>query len=75
MLVMNATEARANFSMLLKRVETDGAAIIKRSNGRSFRITIEESENISPLASAKPVLGNVPIDEVLEAVRESRERM
>ncbi len=75
MLVMNMAEARANFAMLLNRVEIDGAAIIKRTNGRSFRISVEEQEKSSPLAGAKPVLGKVPIGEVLDAVRESRERM
>ena len=75
MLVMNTTEARANFALLLNRVEQDGVAIIKRSNGRAFRITVEETGKTSPLAGAKPVLGNVPFNEVLDAVRESRERM
>ena len=74
MLVMNATEARANFSSLLKRVEKDGVALVRRTNGRTFRITVEEPAKVSPLANARPVLGKVSLDDILEAVWESRER-
>ena len=44
MLVMTYSDARANFSSLLNRVKTEGAAIIRRADGSSFRITVENEE-------------------------------
>ena len=73
MLVMNATEARANFSMLLTRVEKDGAALIKRANGHTFRITVEEPEEKSPFEGIKPV-ANLSLDEILDIIHASHER-
>ena len=73
MLVMNTTEARANFAMLLKRVEPDGAAIIKRPNGRSVRITVEEPEEKFPFDSIRS-FGNLSREEILDIIHASHER-
>lgn len=73
MLVMNATEARANFATLLKRVETDGAAIVKRANGRCFRITLEEPKETSPFDGIRS-FANLSRDEVLDIIHASHER-
>ncbi len=43
---MTYSDARANFSSLLNRVKTEGAAIIRRADGSSFRITVENEEKI-----------------------------
>ena len=43
MLVMTYSDARANLSALLNQVKKDGVAIIKRADGSTFRITVEES--------------------------------
>ncbi len=74
MLVMNATEARANFATLLKRVETDGVAIVKRANGRVFKITVEEPKEKSPFDGIRS-FANLSRDEVLDIVHASRERV
>ena len=73
MLVMTYTDARANFATLLNRVKSEGAAIIKRADGDTFRITVEEPEAKSPFAGVRR-LANIPVEEVMDAVRESRER-
>lgn len=74
MLVMTYTDARANLATLLNRVKSDGAAIIKRADGDTFRITVEEPKAKSPFADVKPVLGKMSLDEILDAIHESRER-
>lgn len=76
MLVMTYSEARKNFSNLLNRVKIDGAAIVRRADGSKFRITVEESEKKSPFDGIKPVLGKVNLsrEEIVDIVRESRER-
>lgn len=42
MLVMTYSDARANFSDLLNRVKKEGAAIVRRADGSSFRIIVKE---------------------------------
>ena len=74
MLVMTYSDARANLSDLLNHVKTDGAAIIRRADGSAFRITVEEPEQKSPFDGVKPLLGKMPLDEVLGYIREGRER-
>lgn len=74
MLVMNTTEARANFSTLLKTVEKDGAALVKRANGRTFRITVEEPEEKSPFDGIRS-FGTLSRDEVLDIIHSSHERI
>ena len=74
MLVMTYSDARANFSDLLNRVKREGAAIVKRADGSAFRITVEEPEPKSPFEGIRPVLGKMPMDEILDILHESRER-
>ena len=73
---MTYSEARKNFSNLLNRVKIDGAAIVRRADGSKFRITVEEAEKKSPFDGIKPVLGKVNLsrEEIVDIVRESRER-
>ena len=73
MLVMTYSDARAHLSDLLNRVKTDGAAIIKRADGSTFRITVEESETQSPFDGIKS-FANLSKKEILDIVRDSRRR-
>ncbi len=73
MLVMNATEARANFATLLKKVEADGAAIIKKSNGRTYKIILEEPEESSPFDGIRS-FANLSRDDILDIIHASHER-
>lgn len=72
---MTYSDARANFATLLNKVKEEGAAIVKRADGSTFRITAEEPKNTSPFAGVKPVLGKISMDEILDAIHESRERL
>lgn len=74
MLVMTYSDARKNFSSLLNHVKTDGAAIVTRADGSAFRITVEEPSKKSPFDGIKPVLGKIPMDEIIDIIHESRER-
>ena len=68
MLVMTYSDARANFSTLLNKVKVEGAAIIKRADGTSFRITNEISEEgISPFEKIKPV-ANLSSGEIIDII-------
>lgn len=71
--MMNTTEARANFATLLKHVEEDGAAIVRKANGRAFRITVEESGETSPFDGIRS-FANIPLDEILDILHDSHER-
>ena len=73
MLVMTYSDARANLSALLNQVKKDGAAIIKRADGSTFRITVEESADKSPFEGINS-FANLSRKEILDIVRESRER-
>ena len=73
MLVMTYSDARAHLSELLNRGKTDGAAIIKRADGSTFRVTVEESSATSPFDGIKS-FANLPKDEILDIVRDSKRR-
>ena len=73
MLVMTYSDARANLSALLNQVKKDGAAIIKRADGSTFRITVEDSSDKSPFEGIKS-FAKLSKNEILEIVHESRER-
>lgn len=73
MLVMTYSDARAHLSELLNQVKRDGAAIIKRADGSTFRVTVEESTTASPFDGIKS-FANLPKDEILKLVRDSKRR-
>ena len=73
MLVMTYSDARANLSALLNQVKKDGAAIIKRADGSTFRIAVEEPVDKSPFEGINS-FANLSRKEILDIVRESRER-
>ena len=73
MLVMTYTDARANFATLLNKVKAEGAAIIKRADGSRFRVTVEEPGDASPFDGIRS-FANLPKNEILDIVHESRKR-
>ena len=73
MLVMTYTDARANLATLLNKVKTDGAAIIKRADGDTFRITMEKPETKSPFDGIRS-FAKLSKSEILDIVHESRKR-
>ena len=73
MLVMTYSDARANLSEFLNRVKKEGAAIIKRADGSTFRVTVEEPGIRSPFDGIKRI-PKLSKKEILEIVRESRRR-
>ena len=70
---MTYSDARAHLSELLNQVKRDGAAIIKRADGSTFRVTVEESAATSPFDGIKS-FANLPKKEILEITRDSRRR-
>lgn len=75
MLVMTYSEARQNLAALLNKVLTDGEAIIKRSDGTSFKVIPQEDKTESPFSKVKPLKLNRKISrkELLEIMNDSRE--
>ncbi len=73
MLVMTYSDARAHLSDLLNHVKSDGAAIIKRADGSTFRITEEKTESMSPFEGIHS-FANLPRREILTIVRDARRR-
>ncbi len=73
MLVMTYSDARANFSELLNRVKADGAAIVRRADGSSFRIIVEEDSEQSPFGQVRPMLPDMSRQEILDVLQEVRQ--
>ncbi len=71
MLVVTYSEARQNFASVLDTSKRDGVVVVKRADGSSFRITPEIEKN-SPFDGIK-TLANIRQEEILSALRETRE--
>ena len=69
-ILIHCKKKEARCKMLEKR---DGAAIIKRADGSTFRITVEEHTSKSPFDGIKS-FANLPKKEILEITRDSRRR-
>ena len=74
MLVMTYSDARANFSDLLNRVKKEGAAIVRRADGSSSRIILEEDSEHPPFEQIQPVLPDMSRQEILDVLKEVRQR-
>ena len=72
MKVYTFSEARQKFASVLDIAQKDGAVRVTRRDGRSFTIQ-PVTETPSPL-SVKGVKLDLARDEIVSAVRESRER-
>lgn len=71
MLVVTYSEARQNFASVLDTSKKDGVVVVKRADGSSFRITPEIGKK-SPFTGIK-TLANIKQEEILSALRETRE--
>lgn len=70
----SSTEARQNFAAVLEQARRDGAVHIQRRDGQAFILT-PAPRKLSPL-DVEGVKLATPItrDEIIEIIRESRER-
>ena len=76
MKVYNYSEARQNFSTILNTALKE-EVIIARRDGSKFKITsINESKGKrkSPLEDIKGIKTSITMDDILDAIRESRAR-
>lgn len=73
MKVYTFSEARQNFAAVLDNAQTDGAVRITRRDGRTFTIQ-PAADAVSPLA-VKPVKLGLSRQDIVDAVREGRDRM
>ena len=67
------SEARRNFASVLEIAQRDGAVRIRRKDGRSF-VLQPESSGVSPLDVEEVVGLGVTGAEIVELIREGRER-
>ena len=74
MKVYNYSEARQNFATVLNTALTE-EVIIARKDGSKFRlISIQEKKKKkSPLEDIKGIEAGVTMDDILDAIRKSRE--
>jgi antitoxin (DNA-binding transcriptional repressor) of toxin-antitoxin stability system len=76
MKVYNSSEARQNFAGVLNTALKE-EVIIARKDGSKFKLTsISENKKKgkSSLGNIKRIKTNVTMDDILEAIRENRER-
>ena len=74
MKIYNYSEARQNFSTVLNTA-LEEEVIISRKDGSKFKLTaIHENKKKSPLEDIKGIKTGVTMNDILDAIRESRER-
>ena len=76
MKVFNYSEARQNFATLLNTALKE-EVIIARKDGSKFKLISlhqNEKKGKSPLEGIKGIKANITMDDILGAIRESRER-
>ena len=76
MKVYNYSEARQNFATVLNTALKEDV-IIARKDGSKFKlISMQDNKkkNKSPLEGIKGIKANVTMDDILGAIKESRER-
>jgi len=76
MRVFNYSEARQNFSTLLNTALKE-EVIITRKDGSRFKLVSmygDEKNEKSPLESIKGVKANVSMHDILDAIKDGRER-
>jgi len=76
MKIYNYSEARQNFATVLNAALKEDV-IIARKDGNKFRLALiqeNKKRKKSPLEDIKGIKTNVTMDDILGAIRESRER-
>lgn len=72
MQVYSYSEARQKLAMVLKKAESTGKVIIRRKDGRTFSLVPEKIAS-SPL-DVPSIKANVTTEEIVDMIREGRER-
>ena len=72
MRVFTYSEARQKLAEVLRQAETTGKVLIRRRDGRTYSL-VPEKTLASPL-NVPTIRANVSAEEVVEIVREGRER-
>ncbi len=70
--VYTYSEARQKLAKVLKQAEMTGKVIIRRKDGRTFSLVPEKSA-LSPL-DVPTIKANITTEEIVEIIREGRER-
>lgn len=73
MKVYTYSEARQNFASVLKIAVKDGEVKIQKKDGTMYTLKPDTKKNESPFPSKRLKL-NISNEEILSAIRESRER-
>jgi len=76
MKVYNYSQARQNFATVLNTALNE-EVIISRKDGSKFKlVSVQENKKRgkSPLEDIKAIKANVAMNDILDAIRESRER-
>ncbi len=71
--VYTYSEARQNLSEILKKAKSSGKVIIKRKDGSVFSIVPEKNKK-SPF-DVPNLKTNVSLNDIIDSIRESRERI
>lgn len=71
--VYTYSEARQHLSAILKEAKNSGKVLIKRKDGSSFAIT-PETQDSSPF-DIPCLKTDVSMNDIIDSIRESRERM
>jgi len=76
MKVYNYSEARQNFATVLNTALKEEVIITRRDGNKFKLVSINENrkKRKSPLEDIKGIKTNVTMDDILDAIRESRER-
>lgn len=76
MKIFNYSEARQNFSTVLNTALKEDVIIARKDGSRFKLVSMYENKNkeSSPLENIKGIKTNVTMDDILEAIKEGRER-
>jgi hypothetical protein len=76
MKVFNYSEARQNFTTVLNTALKEEVIIARKDGSRFKLVSIQENKQKekSPLEDIKGIKANIAMDDIIDAIRESRER-
>jgi len=76
MKVFNYSEARQNFATVLNTALKEEVIITRKDGNRFKLLSMHENKKRgeSPLEDIKGIKANIAMDDILDAIRESRER-
>jgi hypothetical protein len=76
MKVFNYSEARQNFTTVLNTALKEEVIIARKDGSRFKLVSIQENnqKKKSPLENVKGIKTNIVMDDIIDAIRESRER-